>query len=77
MYPPNARVIIRALKKYGMILSDGGNIPLTFADDRLSTNKWATLGITAHTFANMPVTQFDVVDLGNEIVNTFDCVRAP
>jgi hypothetical protein len=77
MYPPNARVIIRALKKYGMILSDGGNIPLTFADDRLSTNKWATLGIDSHTFVNMPVTQFDVVDLGNEIVNTFDCVRAP
>jgi len=70
-------VIIRAMKKYGMILSDGGNIPLTFADDRLTTAKWANVGITAHSFVNMPVSQFDVVDLGPEIVNTFDCVRAP
>ncbi|MEP7156894.1 MAG: hypothetical protein ABI905_14035 [Betaproteobacteria bacterium] len=77
LYPVNARVIIRAMKKYGMILSDGGNIALTFADDRLSTAKWAALGITNQTFNNIPVTAFDVVDLGTEIVNTFNCVRAP
>lgn len=76
---PGARVVARALKKYGMILSDGGNIPLTFADDRLSTNKWANpnINITSQTLSNMPVTLFDVVDLGPEIVNTFNCVRAP
>src|SRR5207249_424959 len=49
-YNANARVILRALKKFGMILSDGGNIALTFADDRLSTAKWAALGITSQTF---------------------------
>ena len=76
-YNANARVILRALKKYGMILSDGGNIALTFADDRLSTAKWLTLGINNQTFNNIPVTAFDVVDLGAEIVNTFNCVRAP
>lgn len=76
---PGARVIARALKKYGMILSDGGNIPLTFADDRLSTNKWANpnINVTSQTLSNMPVTLFDVVDLGPEIVNTYNCVRAP
>ena len=60
-----------------MILSDGGNIALTFADDRLSVAKWSTLGITAQTFNNIPVSQFDVVDLGPEIVSTFNCVRVP
>ena len=73
----NARVILRAMKKYGMILSDGGNIALTFADDRLSTAKWAALNITAQTFNNIPVSQFEVVDLGAEIALTFNCVRAP
>ncbi len=76
-FTPGAQVILRAMKKYGMILSDGGSIALTFADDRLSTAKWATLGITAQTFNNIPVTAFDVVDLSAEIVNTFNCVRAP
>ena len=74
---PNARVILRAMKKYGMILSDGGQIALTFADDRLSMAKWMNLGITAQTFDNIGVDQFDVVDLSAEIVNTFNCVRAP
>ncbi len=76
-YNASARVILRAMKKYGMILSDGGNIALTFADDKLSTAKWANLGITNQTFNTIRVTDFDVVDLGPEIVNTFDCVRAP
>jgi hypothetical protein len=76
-YNANARVILRALKTYGMILSDGGNIALTFADDRLSAAKWATLGITPQTFNSIPVADFEVVDLGTEIPLTFDCVRAP
>lgn len=76
-FTPGAKVILHAMKKYGMILSDGGNIALTFADDRLTTAKWAGVGITAQTFNNIPVSQFDVVDLGPEIENTFDCVRVP
>jgi hypothetical protein len=75
-YNANARVIIRAMKTYGMILSDGGNIALTFADDRLSAAKWSSLGITAQTFNNIPVADFEVVDLGAEIPLTFNCVRA-
>ena len=76
-YNANARVILRAMKKYGMILSDGGNIALTFADDRLSTAKWVTLGISNQTFNTIRVTDFEVVDLGAEIINTFNCVPAP
>ena len=76
-YNANARVLLRALKKYGMILSDGGNIALTFADDRLSTAKWASLNITAQTFNSIAVSDFEVVELGAEIPLTFNCVRAP
>lgn len=76
-YSAGAKTILRALKKYGMILSDGGNIALTFADDRLSAAKWVALGIDSHTFNSIGVGNFDVVDLGAEIPLTYDCVRAP
>jgi hypothetical protein len=76
-YSAGAQVILRAMKKYGMILSDGGNIALTFADDRLSAAKWDNLLIANNTFNSIRVTDFDVVDLGSEIENTFNCVPAP
>ncbi len=60
-----------------MILSDGGNIALTFGDDRLATAKWSTLGIDSHTFFGVAVSDFEVVDLGAEIPLTYDCVRTP
>jgi serine/threonine-protein kinase len=77
--PYNAaeRVVLRALKKYGMILSDGGQVPLTFGSDRLSTHKWADLGIAADSFEAVTVDDFEVVDLGEEITLTYDCVRNP
>ncbi|HKQ26261.1 MAG TPA: hypothetical protein VJT81_17565 [Burkholderiales bacterium] len=71
------RVVLRAMKKHGMILSDGGNIALTFADDRLSGNKWAALGIDSFSFTSLTVGDFEVVDLGAEIPLTFNCVRNP
>jgi len=76
-YTAAQKVILHALKKYGMILSDGGNIALTFADDRLSTAKWATLGIASNSFSSIAVSDFEVVDLGAEIPLTFNCVRNP
>jgi len=71
------RIVLRAMKKYGMILSDGGNIALTFADDRLSSNKWASLGIDSLSFTSVAVGDFEVVDLSAEIPLTFNCVRNP
>ena len=76
-YSANARVLLAAMKKYGLILSDGGNIALTFADDRTSTAKWADLGITPQIFNSIGPENFEVVDLGAEITVTDDCVRAP
>jgi hypothetical protein len=76
-YSAGARVILAAMKKYGMLLSDGGNVALTFADDRTTTAKWAAQGITARTFAPIQVSDFEVVDLGAEIALTDNCTRNP
>lgn len=73
-YSDAERVILRALKTYGMLLSDGGQVPLTFADDRTSAAKWADLEIDAQSFSDITVDQFEVVDLGDEIPLTYDCV---
>jgi hypothetical protein len=74
-YTDSQKVIVRALKTHGMLLSDGGEIALTFADDKTSSAKWADLGIDAQTFSDIGVDQFEVVELGDEIPLTYDCVR--
>ena len=76
-FTAGAKVILHAMKKYGMLLSDGGNIALTFADDRTSTAKWAAQRITVQTFNGIGVNNFEVVDLSAEIALTYDCVRNP
>ncbi|OBK09994.1 hypothetical protein [Mycobacterium asiaticum] len=74
-FSPPQRVVITALKKYGMLLSDGGQVPLTFADDRTSAKKWADLGIDAQSFSGITVDQFEVVNLGSDVKLTYECVR--
>ena len=71
------KTILAAMKKYGMLLSDGGNIALTFADDRTTTAKWATVGVTAQSFGAVTVDDFEVVDLSSAIALTDNCVRNP
>lgn len=74
-YSESQRVVIAALKKYGMLLADGGQVPLTFADDRTSAKKWSEMGIDAQSFGGITVDQFEVVELGNEVNLTYECVR--
>jgi len=38
-----ARVVARALQRYGMILADGGNVALTAQSDRFTRAKWIGL----------------------------------
>ena len=72
------RIIARALQRYGMILSDGGNIALTAADDRFTTAKWADVLPSGSTgLAAIQVTDFQMIDAGNRITLTYDCVRNP
>ncbi|WP_224369809.1 hypothetical protein [Hyalangium versicolor] len=75
-----ARTLAKALQRYGMFLSDGGNIPLTLASDRFTTHKWSEVGITNDlALASLAVTDFEVVDMGAPVdwnADT-DCYRNP
>ncbi|TCK27275.1 hypothetical protein [Pseudonocardia endophytica] len=74
-YNPAQQVVLRTLQTYGMYLSDGGEIALTFAADRNATAKWADLGIDARSFAGLTVDDFAVVDHGPEVPSTYACER--
>ena len=41
---PAAQIVARAMQKYGMFLSDGGNIALTGQSDADTTAKYAEVG---------------------------------
>ena len=69
-----ARVVARALQKYGMYHADGGNIALTAQSDRYTTAKWDGLIAPQDLYA-LKVEDFDVIDEGAMITLTLDCVR--
>lgn len=79
-YNPAARVILNTLKRYGMLLADGGNIALTAENDLYTTAKWGTLGIGSRVFdqtagaADVLATDFAVLDTGPRIAETYECV---
>ena len=83
LYPAPARVILRTMQRYGIVLADGGNIALTAESDRFTTHTWAELGINSRIFdqavPSVPVLaqDFVVLDTGPRIVETYDCVRNP
>jgi len=72
-----ARVIARAMQRYGMLLADGGNIALTAASDVYTTHTWAEVGVDSHSMFGIAVSDMEVVDLGPTIPLTYDCVRNP
>ena len=84
-YNAAARVILRTMQRYGIVLSDGGNIALTFENDSGTTTKWSDLAIDAQEFWNganvgagapVLVGDFQVIDTGPRILETYDCVRS-
>lgn len=84
------RAVVRALKRYGMLLADGGQIALMAESDQFTNSKWRDNGGTAdlgsHDLRAIQVTDFEVVDFGT-VVQAFplddvndewpDCVREP
>lgn len=80
-YPPPARVVLNTFARYGIVLADGGSVALTAESDLFTTETWSNLGIGPHTFAQSsgppPVTvdDFEVIDTGPRIAETYDCVR--
>lgn len=82
-YSAAAQVILRTMQRYGIVLADGGNIALTFETDRYTTAKWSSLGITSQTFWNgangstpVRVSDFEIIETGPRIGETWDCVRS-
>lgn len=83
-YSPAAQVILRTMQRYGIVLADGGNIALTFESDRHTDAKWATLGIAPQIFWSgadgnrtpVRVGDFDMLDTGPRIAETYECVRS-
>lgn len=80
-YTPAAKVILNTFKRYGIVLADGGIITLTAESDLFTTTKWTDLGIDPHVFdpdagaQKVSVTDFEVIDTGPRIGETWDCVR--
>ncbi|HSA33520.1 MAG TPA: hypothetical protein P5077_07335 [bacterium] len=71
-----AKVVARALQKYGMFLADGGQIALTGRSDRTTTAKWDGL-LDPHDLSSLKVTDFEMVEGGDRIPYTGDCIRIP
>lgn len=82
-YHPAARVILNTFMRYGMVLSDGGNVALTAESDLYTTAQWddPNIDIGPRVFFDQipgatPVTidDFDIIDTGARIGETFNCV---
>jgi serine/threonine-protein kinase len=72
------RAVLRSLQKYGMFLSDGGGVPLSAELDDFTTHKWdADLSMDSHSLFGIRPTDFEVVEAGDPMTVTYDCVRTP
>jgi serine/threonine-protein kinase len=50
---PAAQVVARAMQKYGMFLSDGGNIALTAQNDADTKSKYTDMDFTTRDLADL------------------------
>lgn len=83
---PGAKVVVAAMQKYGIILSDGGRVALTALNDRSSKHKWAD-ELGALDLQAIQVTDLEMVEAtyGSDNVSSsmrydftsFDCTRNP
>lgn len=67
-----ARVVARALQRYGMFLADAGNIALTAQSDRFTNAKWDGLLDTRDLDALL-VTDFEMIEAGPRFQFTGEC----
>jgi serine/threonine-protein kinase len=73
---PAARVVARAMQRYGMLLADGGQVTLTAQSDRFSTARWEGL-LGPRDLSQLQPRDFEMVAAGPRIPLTLDCVRLP
>ena len=71
-----ARVVARALQRYGMFLADGGTVALTGRSDRFTKAKWDGL-LGPHDLEGIQPQDFEVLEMPEPIPLTYDCRRTP
>lgn len=69
-----AKVVARAMQKYGMYHADGGEWALTAQSDRYTTAKWPGL-LHEDDLAALQVEDFEVIDHGPPIKLNYKCER--
>src|SRR5947209_4092602 len=69
-----ARVVARAMQKYGILLADGGTIALTAQSDQFTTAKWSGL-LGSLDLRALQVTDFQMVNGGDRFNYAGNCVR--
>lgn len=74
--PRGGQVVARAMQRFGMLLADGGNITLTAQSDRFTSAKWTGL-LDTRDLATLRPSDFEMLDAGDRIPLTNDCVRSP
>ena len=74
---PAAQIVARAMREYGMFLADGGNIALTAQSDTDTMAKYTDVDFGPGDLQSLKVTDFEIVDEGEPIPLTDDCVRNP
>ena len=76
-----ARILAKALQRYGMFLADGGTIPLTVQSDQFTQTKWSDVGVDAKSLEAITPNDFEVVDMGavksGDVAPYDSCVRNP
>jgi len=73
--PPAAQVVAHAMQRYGMFISDAGNIALTAQNDIDTKAKYSELGFDTFSLQNLKVTDFEIVKMEKPIDLTYECVR--
>ena len=73
---PNAaaRVVARAMQKYGILLADGGTIALTAQSDRFTTAKWSGL-LGPLDLSALQVADFQMIAAGDRYTYAGNCAR--
>ncbi|MEZ4282190.1 MAG: hypothetical protein R3F21_21515 [Myxococcota bacterium] len=60
-FPTGVQPILAAMKTYGLILAEGGNVPLSARSDTFTTAKWDALGIATTDLLGIEPSDFEVV----------------
>ena len=71
-----AQVLAQCLKKYGMIMADGGNVALMGMSDGQALAIWDLL-LGTRDLQTIPVSAFDMVEAGQRYTWTGDCTLLP